>query len=155
MSTFENIVKNLKSKNISFEILEHDFVHTSEDAARVRGTKLAFAAKAIVLKADKKNIMCVLGGNRKIDFKKIKKDLGIKNLRLENTDEVLKITGCKVGTVPPLGNLFELKTYVDKTLLESNYLVFSAASNYKSIKLSPSDYVDFVNPKILEFSSLK
>ncbi|MFT4282797.1 MAG: YbaK/EbsC family protein [Candidatus Woesearchaeota archaeon] len=155
MINFEKIVSLLKANNCIFEELSHDFVHTSKDAAKVRGTKIEFAAKAIVLKADNKSIMCVLGGDKKIDFKKIKKTLGIKNLRLEDPNKVLELTGCKIGTVPPLGNLFDLTTYFDVALKNSDYLVFSAASHYKSIKMPVKDYLEFTNPTLLDFSSLK
>ena len=40
LSVFDNIVFLLNNNGNEFEILEHDFVHRSEDAAKVRGTNI-------------------------------------------------------------------------------------------------------------------
>ncbi len=48
--TFLQIINFLNNKNVQFEHLTHEHVHSSEDAAKIRGNSLNQAAKAIVLK---------------------------------------------------------------------------------------------------------
>jgi Ala-tRNA(Pro) deacylase len=40
MGIFENVKKMLDEKGVEYEIVEHEPVRTSEEAAKVRGTKL-------------------------------------------------------------------------------------------------------------------
>jgi len=154
--THEKIINLLKSSKVDFEQLNHDHVHTSLDAASTRGNSLEQAAKALVLK-EKKNgefFMFIVGGNRKLDLKIIKKDvLKVKNISLAPPDEVFEKTGCKVGTVPPFGNLFNLKTYFDKNLLDTQEeIFFSAATHFDSVKMKTKDFVKVTNPIIESYS---
>ncbi len=128
-------------KKYDYEHLKHDFVHRSSDAANIRGNSIEQAAKAIILKTDKGFIQCVLQGHKLIDYKKLKKVLNLKKVRLGTEEEVLELTGLTIGSIPPYGGLFELDVFVEEGLLELNYLYFSAGSHYDSIKIKPSDYV--------------
>ncbi|MBR9692351.1 hypothetical protein GOV07_00285 [Candidatus Woesearchaeota archaeon] len=134
------ILDLLKGKK--YTLLEHDHVHTSEDAAKVRGTKLEEAAKALVLKDRTKNelFMCVVSGHKRLDLKKIKKLRNSKNVSLANPEEVFEKTGCKVGTVPPFPILFDMPAYADEGILENDYVVFSVASHFKSIRIKSKEW---------------
>ncbi len=123
-------------------VLEHDFVHTSKDAARVRGTRLEEAAKALVLEAGGQQLfLCVVSGDRRLDLRKIKQLLGVRNVCLAHPDTVLAATGCPVGTVPPFPQLLGLTGYADAALLQQERIVFSAASHYRSIRMNSQDWL--------------
>lgn len=154
MTVLEKILSLLKGKD--YEHLTHKHVHTSADAAKVRGTNIEQAAKAIVLRERKSGefYMFVLGGDRRIDLKTVKKDiLGVKNISLASPDEVLKLTGCTVGSVPPFGNLFGIPVYFDQHLLDTQEeIVFSAGTHFDSVRIKTQDYLDVVKPIIEEYS---
>ncbi|MEM5878483.1 MAG: YbaK/EbsC family protein, partial [Candidatus Aenigmatarchaeota archaeon] len=86
------------------------------------------------------------------DSSKIKKLFKTKNFRFADDDELLKLTGCKKGAVPPFGLLFGLKTIVDEKLLEQKEINFNAGANDKSIKMNTEDYVKILKPKIEKIS---
>ncbi len=157
LSTFRRIVALLDSRGCEYTILEHDHVHTSEDAAKVRGTRLEEAAKALVLKTRQRRgsgtpvaedrthdtlFLCVVSGHKRLDLKRIKALLSSKDVSLAHPDEVFRATGCKVGTVPPFPVLFGLPGYCDAGVLENEHVVFSAASHYKSIRMKAADWKD-------------
>ena len=50
-SVFERIEKLLEGHGVEFDVLRHESVYTSEEAAAIRGTPLASGAKALVCKA--------------------------------------------------------------------------------------------------------
>ena len=61
--------------------------------------------------------------------------------------------GLPPGAVPPFGKpIFELGLYVDKSVLENEYIAFNAGSLTKSIKLRVADYLKVAHPIIIEFS---
>ena len=71
---------------------------------------------------------------------------------MANAKEVRKVSGCNIGSVPPFGNLFDLKVYFDKSVLENDIVVFNAGAHTKSIKMKSKDLIKVVNPVIGEFS---
>ena len=132
-------------KPLPYLKMEHEHVHSSADAAKTRGTKLEEAAKALVLqkkfKGDQNEIfMCVISGHRSLDMKKIKKLVGCKNIALADPADVLLVTGCVIGTVSPMPQLFGLQGYVDRGVLENECVVFSCASHHISIRMKSTDW---------------
>jgi len=153
MTVFTQILHLLEEKHLKYSVLEHDFVHHAEEAANVRGTKLEEAAKAIVVKYNKDDFaMIVVSGHKRIDLKRLKQILNTKNACLASPDDVLKTTGLKIGSVPPFGNLFGLKTFADKLVVEQEKVVFSAGSHYKSIIMQSKDWREAAEAVIEDFS---
>lgn len=142
LTVHKKIVTLLNQEGYEYRLLEHEHVHTSADAAKVRGTSLEEAAKALVLKdrTHDELFMCVVSGHRRLDLKRIKRLRNSKNISLAHPDEVLERTGCKVGTVPPFPVLFEMEAYVDEGVLENEHVVFSAASHHKSIRMRSEEW---------------
>ena len=63
MTVFEKIKSLLDEANISYEVVEHEPVHTSADAAKVRDIDLAQGAKALVMVGDKTPLLFVVPAN--------------------------------------------------------------------------------------------
>ncbi len=163
VETFLQIKELLDKNRIKYQHITHEHVHRSEDAAKIRGTNLDEAAKAIVLKVEKRRdsdgrsekyyefIQVVIGGDQKIDLKKLRLYFNSKNIALASPDEVLEMTGCTIGSVPPFGILFNIPVYMDSGLLEKERIVFSAGTHNDSIIMAPQDYVSLLDPKIDSF----
>jgi len=147
------LIAFLESSGVAFEQLEHGHVHTSEEAARVRGTDIRDAAKALICETRSGQLVeCIVPGHRRVDLKKVRAILGEKSIALANPDRVLKATGCTVGCVPPFGNLFSppLPVYVDQEVLSRERIVFSAGSHYHSIRMRPDDWLKLVQPVVAD-----
>ncbi|MBI2660410.1 aspartate--tRNA ligase [Candidatus Woesearchaeota archaeon] len=149
---FGKIRDILNKEKIEFEVLEHKPVFTSKEAAEVRGTELKQGTKALIVKTEEGFIQAVVSGAKEVDLAKLQKLTLFKNLQLANAKEVKQATGCNIGSVPPFGNLFNLKTYFDKSVVENEILAFNAGQHTKSIKMKAKDLVKVVNPVIGEFS---
>ncbi len=151
-SVFENI-KNLLDKNkVPYKLIEHKPVFTSEDAAKIRGSSLSLGAKALIMKADKKSIMIVVPGDKKVDTSTFKKLYQVKDLEMATKEEVKIISGVEVGAVPPFGNLFKIPLYFDKTIVENEVVFFNAGSHSKSISIKGSDLEKVTKPIVGNFS---
>jgi len=109
----------LKSKNIEYSLLDHKPCLTSEESANVRGVKLESGAKAMLVKDIKAEIfiLLVMSASRKLSWKLAKQVLNIKKVDLAKQEEVLKVTRCLTGAVPPFGSIFNVKTYLDNSLI--------------------------------------
>ena len=150
---FKRITEFLDKNEVEYETFTHDHVHSSQDAAKVRGTKLEEAAKALILQTKSGVIFqCVVSGHRKLDLKKIKEIMGEKNLSLAHPDVVHDETGCKVGTVPPFANLFTppLRMLADQDIFSREHVVFSAGTHHDSIRMKAQDWLSITQAEKLD-----
>ncbi len=154
-AVYDRIIATLKNASVGYQTYEHVHVKTSEEAAVVRNTPLAWGAKAIVLYADDSPIMVVVGGDRKIDLKGFKKLYAIKDLRMASPDEVEKVTSVTIGAVPPFGHIFSIPLYMDGAIRTGGTVVFNAGLHTKSISMSTHDYEMVAHPIVGEYSIIK
>jgi len=148
----EEITDLLESNRIKYRKYEHEPVFNSETAAKAIGVKLAAGAKALILLGDGKPIMVVLSGADRVDFKKLKNLSEIKNLEMATPELVEKISGVKIGAVPPFGNLFNIPLYVDIRLEAEKEIVFSAGSHSVSVQMKYNDFKAITNPIVGNFA---
>ena len=143
----------LDSRNIAYELSEHEPVYTSVQAAAVRGAALKTGVKALVFSiektAKKEFILVLVPADRRADISRLP-DAG--SAKLAKPDEVLAVTGCEAGSVHPFGNLFGLKIFMDKKILENEYVNFNAGLHTASISMRSSELVELVKPVLGCFS---
>jgi Ala-tRNA(Pro) deacylase len=151
---FDRIIAALDAAGAPYERFEHEHVHHSADAARVRGTRIEEAAKAIVLECGGSGllVMGVVAGHRRLDLKRLKTILGERDMHLADPEKVLAATGCTIGSVPPFGNIFSpaMPVYCDAEVFSRDSLVFSAGSHHHSIRMLARDWERVVKPIVAE-----
>ena len=149
ISVFERLHERLQSAGITFTVLRHEPVYTSEQAAAVRGVPLSSGAKALVLKAGEAFVLAVVPADRKLDSKKARTALGARSVRFATREEVEQLTGLQPGSIPPFGSLFGLPTCCDPALGENASINFNAGDHAVSVQMSYADYVAVEKPTAL------
>jgi len=81
MRPYDKITELLRAHHINYQELDHEPVYTSQEAARIRGLSLDEGAKSLLLKTKHKFVLVVLAGSKKLDSKKLKNILSVKDLR--------------------------------------------------------------------------
>jgi Ala-tRNA(Pro) deacylase len=152
-SVFLRVENLLKQHGVSFGVLRHQPVFTSEQAAAVRGVALSAGAKALICKVDDCFVMFVIPGDRKLDSKRVRQALGIHALRFATPDELRELTGLTPGAVPPFGSLFGLPTHCDARLAENERINFNAGDHSVSVSLRFTDYLQAENPSLASFTT--
>jgi len=138
----------LSEAGVPFRVLEHAPVFTSEEAARERGTPLEAGAKALVVRAEDRYVHLVLPGHRRVDNARLRASLGTRKLRFATPEELLALTGCPPGAVPPFGNLFGLPVLLDEELTRCEEIAFNAGSNAVSITMRCEDFVRLTGARV-------
>jgi aspartyl-tRNA synthetase len=144
----EQIKGILEQNNVQFQLVEHAEVRTSEEAAKIRGTKLSEGAKAMVIKSkvyDSKYAMIVLPADKQLDLASVSKILG-EEYEIAPKDEVEQVTGVKMGGVPPFGRLFRLETYFDVEIGSEERIAFNCGRRDRSIIMKSSDLIKLAQP---------
>lgn len=152
MNPYQKIIDFLKENSISYAETEHEPVFTSDQAAKVRGEDINIGAKSLLIKAGGNFVMVVLPGGHKLDSKKLKNVLNVKDLRFALPEEVEKIMGCKIGACYPFGNIIGLATYADNTLMNNEKIVFNPGLHDHSIEIKWSDFLKNVHPIMADIS---
>ncbi len=137
----ERLVRWLEGEAVAFRLLEHAPVFTSEQAAEARGTPIEAGAKALVLLAADDPVHVVLPAHRRVDNARARAVLGTRTLRFATAEELLKLTGCVPGAVPPFGNLFGLPVLADEELGRRKEVAFNAGSNSVSIVIGAAELI--------------
>jgi Ala-tRNA(Pro) deacylase len=149
---FARVEAWLTQRGVAFQVLRHDPVYTSAEAAAVRGTPLASGAKALVCKANDQFRLFVLPADRKLSGKALRATHGWKSFRFATPEEVLELTGLTPGSIPPLGSLFGLATHCDRRLGEQPSINFNAGDHSISISMRYDDYIAAEQPELGEFA---
>ncbi len=150
MSTvFDRINAWLEQQGVSFTVLRHEPVYTSEQAAAVRGTALSSGAKALVVKAGERFVLLVLPADRKLDSRKARDGLGVKALRFASREEVEQLTRLQPGSIPPFGTLFGLPTYCDPALADNPSINFNAGDHAISVQMTYEDFSRVEKPTLV------
>ena len=148
----QKLINYLDENLIKYQHLEHVEVKTSEEAAKVRGTRLEQGAKALLMFTDSNPVLIVMPASQKLNNAAFKTQFKVKDLRMATPEEVLEVSGTQIGAVPPFGNLFGVKVFVDNGLLINEDIAFNAGLRTQSIIMKSVDFVKLVNPAIGDYA---
>jgi prolyl-tRNA editing enzyme YbaK/EbsC (Cys-tRNA(Pro) deacylase) len=151
----EKIRSMLDSADVQYKFLEHQEVRTSEEAAKVRGTKISDGAKAMVLKStdyEGKYVMVVVPADKQVDLNKVAEVLGEK-FEVANGKEVESYTGIKMGGVPPFGRLLKMEVYFDASMWTKTESAFNCGRKDRSIIMKTADLIKLAAPNKISESS--
>jgi Ala-tRNA(Pro) deacylase len=147
------VMEFLKKSKVKYKVSKHKPAFTAQHMAAEVHERGKYVAKPVVVKADGDYVMCVLPACYNIDLKALKRQLKVKKVELAKEKELGKIFGdCELGAEPPFGNLYDMRTVMDKTLEADDHIMFQGGSHEKAVRMSMKDYVKLVGPEVMEFS---
>ena len=143
----------LDQEQIRYITIQHSPAYTAQEiaaSAHIPGKELA---KTVIAKINEKLTMLVLPASSKVHLKHLSELLGTKNVELVPESEFENaFPECELGAMPPFGNLYDMDTYVDKSLEEDEEIAFNAGNHSELIKLAYKDYVRLVKPEVISFT---
>jgi Ala-tRNA(Pro) deacylase len=109
-------------------------------------------AKTVLLRANHaySYVVAILPATRLIDFERASKALGGTELALATEVEMANICpDCEIGALPPFGSKYGLKTIVDESLADDEWIVFEGNTHTESIRMRFADFCDLEHPLVL------
>ncbi len=135
----ERIISLLEREDIDYKRLTHEPVFTSKQASEVRGVPLHTGVKAMVLEREGDGlILALVPADHRVDLDSVGRCAG-GEVELATPDDVLEVTGCEIGSVPPFGHKKPLETYLDPEVMENEIVNFNAGRHDVSVELSAED----------------
>ena len=139
----------IKVSKLAATIFECEDAYTAEKAGEITGDPESVAKSILLIGSDNEPILAILLGKDKIDFAKIKKALGLTDVRLATPKEVLEITGYEVGGVPPI-SIYGVRTLIDKSVAEKDEVVCGGGDARHLMRIKVKEIFDSVEGILVE-----
>ena len=131
----------LEKLGIPHHIFSHENPVTSfEQAASERGQKPGQVVRSILFRVGEGEfIMALVAGPAQISWKILRKHLGQSRLTMATEEEVLEITGYRVGTVGPFGLPRPLKILIDASILKEEEISIGSGMRNTAVIIKSAD----------------
>ena len=138
-----NAMRILDLNNIEYQMFSYKVIKDHVDgveAAKQIGKDVKEVYKTLVVRGTSKNIyICVIPVAENLDFKKVAKTCGEKNIEMINVSEINKITGYIRGGCSPIGMKKKYITFIDDTARVMDKIIVSAGKVGYQVQLQSKD----------------
>lgn len=113
------VTQELDQKQIPYTLFSHTGpVRSLEQAAAERGQQPAQVVRSLLFRlAQDEFLMVLVAGPQQIDWKQLRRTLGLSRLTMASAEELLRVTGYEMGAVAPFGLPTPLRILVDQSVL--------------------------------------
>lgn len=144
----------LKENNVKYESITHLPASTAQETAARAHISGKNMAKTVMVKVNGELAMAILPANKKVNFILLKDSIGNHDIELASEIEFRSaFPDCELGAMPPFGNLYGMKIFVDRSLTKHKEIAFNAGTHNELIKMSYKDFAKVTKPSIVIFSS--
>ena len=145
MTLAPRIQKKLDALAIPFDVLAHAPCDSLEAAASALKLPIHSLARAVVLREQEYLCMVVLPLNYLIDFADLKA-ITHRDLQPLSANELSRLfPDCDAYTVPPLGELYQIETFYEVSLLNKPTVLIEAGRRHCLIRLTHQEFVRLVD----------
>ena len=143
----------LDSQNIKYMIITHSVAYTAQGIAALTHIPGQEVAKTVIVSLDDALAMAVLPASCQVDLAALRDATGASSVTLaKEMDFKHRFPACETGAMPPFGNLYGMKVFVDETLTKDKEIAFNAGSHWELMRLAYEDFARVVKPTVLRFA---
>jgi len=153
MSIAPEVERFLSEEGVKYEVIKHPTAYTAaEEAAVAHISGYDWAKTVIFFTPEEEPIMAVLPASYHVNPDLLEDLVGAGELRLaEESQFSVLFPNCEPGAMPPLGNLYGQRVFVDLRLAEDEEIVFNAGDHQEAVRLRYSDFERMVDPVLGAF----
>lgn len=145
----------LESHNVNYHSYNHPPAVTAQEiaqSAHISGSQLA---KTVIVNGDGELAMAVLPANRKINLQKLQSIMGVKEIRIASEYEFRdRFPQCEMGGMPPFGDLYGMKMYMERGLMNDDWIAFNAGTHTEVIKMDAGVFRRLLQPVVCSFGEV-
>jgi Ala-tRNA(Pro) deacylase len=91
--------------------------------------------------------MAVLPTSHRLNLHELKTELDAKHIEMLPEGKLTKLCpDCELGAFPPFGGLYGMETLVDRSLAQSEEIVFNAGRHTDALRMKYADYANLMKP---------
>ncbi|MGD2155382.1 MAG: YbaK/EbsC family protein [Anaerolineales bacterium] len=153
MECRERLEQYLRENDVSYKIMTHDEAFTMQEVAAEVHLPGSQVAKVVMVHAGGRVVMLVVPSPYQLDFAKVAKLLGDKDVRLAKEKEFKELfPDCAVGAMPPFGNLYQVPVYVEQDLTVQRQIAFRVGTYEEVMRIAYADFAKLANPTVGAFA---
>lgn len=144
----------LDATGADYVLIHHQTaVVSAEDGVAGGFGGLREMARALVLQTKAGCVVAIIGGERRIAYKKVRKALGLKDVSLAAPEQVRAVTGAEPGSVSLVNP--GLETILDAGLLERERVYGGTGLPGYTLRIRTTDLVRVTGARVFDFSDPK
>ena len=127
--------------NIPHQVFRHEApVDSFEQAASDRNQRPEQVVRSILFQVRPEEfVMVLMAGREQVDWRSLRKLVGRSRIRMATEDEVLEVTGYRIGTVSPLGMTRQVRVLIDSSILKEEEISIGSGVSNTAIILKSAD----------------
>ena len=131
----------LGNLNIPHRVFQHEQPLLSfEQAAAERSQRPEQIVRSILFQIRPEEFLMVLvAGREQVDWKKLRQFVSRSRVRMATDEEVLEITGYRVGTVSPFGLKQPIRILIDESVLREEEISIGSGARQMAIIMKSAD----------------
>lgn len=131
----------LEKINIPHQVFRHELpVDSFEQAASDRNQRPEQVIRSILFQVRPEEfVMVLMAGREQVDWRSLRKLIGRSRVRMATEDEVLEVTGYRIGTVSPLGMKRQVRVLIDSSVLRQEEISIGSGVSNTAIILKSAD----------------
>ena len=131
----------LDERNIAHQVFKHEKPLLSfEQAAAERNQRPGQIVRSILFQIRPEEfVMVLVAGREQVDWKKLRQLVGRSRVRMATEEEVLEVTGYRIGTVSPFGLKNQVRVLIDESVLREEEISTGSGVRNMAILLKSAD----------------
>ena len=155
MAILGKLQELLEKNQVSYTHHVHATAYTAKEVASMEHLPVHRFAKVVVFTGDEGNGIAVLPADYVVDMQELRVALGLKRARLATEKELAEMfPDCELGAMPPIGDLYNMPTFVESSLTEEERIAFNAGTHRDVIYIRFEDFKRLADPTVIHFSRL-
>ena len=131
----------LDQRGIAHSVFHHaGQVNSLEQAAQERNQRLGQVIRSILFRlSGNEYLMALVAGPKQISWKALRKHVGQSRLTMATEEEVLSVTGYRIGTVSPFGLPRPLRILIDESVLKEDEISIGSGMRGVAVIMKSAD----------------
>ncbi|MCA9145960.1 MAG: YbaK/EbsC family protein [Planctomycetales bacterium] len=150
-----NVQEFLSVRRVAYDAITHRDTYDAQRLAQTLHVPGQNVAKTVLLRVDGgyTYLVSVLPATKTIDFARLSTALGGSHVELASEVEIIQhCPDCELGTLPPFGSQYGMKTIVERSLTADEEIVFEGNNHREAIRMRYEDFRDIEQPLVARFA---
>jgi len=150
MDAYQQVAKKLQELGITYNVVDHPPVFTTEQADSYIKDLEGVRTKSMFLTNKKKTqyYLLIMDDKKRLDMDDFKVQVGADRIRMASLDSLAEKMNLPAGTVSPFGLLNneekDIHVYFDKDIISEDVMTFHPNTNEKTIFIKSKDLFRFL-----------
>lgn len=153
---YDKLEAFLRERQARYRTIDLGGAVTAQEQASTVATSGWAVAKVLIVKERDGFVMAVIPACCVLDVNRLKGLIGHGSIRLATVEEARTVVPhCPAGAIPPFGPLFNLRTFVDRALLNTREVTMPGGDFATGIRMRPAELRRLAEPRVGDFAVLE